>query len=322
MFWAKFLVVPIALAMCVGVTDQIDPDYNGEVDLISGEAVTESDDGEINSPYVAIPMDNGGANAVYDMKNAVYRYTCPGCHNTIVSTIADGLLTNSKVSISHEKGEPLKLFRNGEEVDNADLSNISAPGRYSVVVTGVNVEHSIMSFSIAGKKSSEYTDYRLPSGFDFTEVVYNDEKMELKDLSKVELSEDGKYEIAYRCIATGVRYNLELNVDHTPPQFTLQGVSDYSAGGPVTIVDEDKSDSITVLFNDGGAQKAPSDGVLTAPGRYTVIVTDDAGNTVSEDFEIRFYLNVQGWIFALLLIAAIVAVIVFMKYSKKNLRVR
>lgn len=321
MIWTKLLVMPIALAMCVGVTDGIDPNYEGEVDMISGEAVTETDNGNTSGQYVTIPMDNGGTYAVYDMKESVYKYTCPGCQNTIKSTIADGLLTNANVSVTHEKGEPLKLFRNGVEVDDANLTKISAPGNYAIVVTGVNVEHRIMGFTIIGEKTGGLKSYTLPSGFDFVQVVHDGKDVAIDNPSVVNTESDGLYELTYRCIATGMRYNIELNIDNTPPVFTLEGVENMSAGGPVKIVDEEKNDSIVVRFNDENVN-TPNDMVLTAPGNYTVIVTDNAGNSVTEQFEIRFYLNVQGWIFALLLVATVAAVLIFMKYSKKNLRVR
>lgn len=65
-----------------------------------------------------------------------------------------------------------------------------------------------------------------------------------------------------------------------------------------------------------------NDHVIRSPGKYVVTVTDDAGNSVTEKFEIKFYLNEQGWIFGLLILTIIVMAIVYMIMSKKKLRVR
>ena len=51
-------------------------------------------------------------------------------------------------------------------------------------------------------------------------------------------------------------------------------------------------------------------------------VTDDAGNSIVESFEIQFYLNYQGLLFGLLFLAVIGAAIAYMVWSRKNLRVR
>ena len=64
------------------------------------------------------------------------------------------------------------------------------------------------------------------------------------------------------------------------------------------------------------------DYVIRSPGKYVVTVTDDAGNSVSEKFEIKFYLNEQGWFFGLLILTIIVLAVVYMIMSKKKLRVR
>lgn len=335
MFWGHLLAIPIALSLCAGVADNIASDYNGEIDMITGEAVTETADGEENGQFVNLPRDNNGNNVIYDMKNAIYKYSCPLCHNTVTSTVANGMITTSKVRITHEKGEVLKLFRNGDEVKDPDLNNIAAPGKYTIVVQGSNIQHQLIGFSIAASKTGSFTQYTLPAGFEYVRITYNDEEQEINDTKKVTFFRDetdkegkkttvyldGDYGLTYRCVATGVRYELDLTIDHTPPEFTVEGVDGSTAGGAVRIVDEDPNDSITVMFNNEKIS-TPKDGVLSTPGKYTVIVTDDADNSVTKDFEIRFYLNISGWIFVLLVVLFAIAVVVFMKYSKKSLKVR
>jgi len=127
--------------------------------------------------------------------------------------------------------------------------------------------------------------------------------------------------MTYRCNLTGIDYGLEVEIDHTPPSFTLDGVTDGSARGPVTVKDYSKDDSFRVLLN-GENYKFPADGVLSLPGTYELTASDDAGNTVTEKFEIKFYLNYQGLLFGLLFLAVAAAAIGYMIWSRKKLRVR
>ncbi|MBP5265623.1 MAG: hypothetical protein J6Z06_02230, partial [Lachnospiraceae bacterium] len=80
-------------------------------------------------------------------------------------------------------------------------------------------------------------------------------------------------------------------------------------------------DRVTVTFN-GDDVHAPANGIFRSVGKYVVVVTDDAGNAITEEFTIRMYLNMQGGIFIALAIAVFVGAGVYMYVSRKRLRVR
>lgn len=172
------------------------------------------------------------------------------------------------------------------------------------------------------KKTGALTVFQVPSGFSLVNVLLNDEKQQYSlSANAVDLKEDGEYVINYRCEAIGINYTFEITVDHTPPQVTFEGLKKGVAKNPVTLNGVEKTDTIKVLRDDQ-EMNISKDHILRSPGKYVVTVTDDAGNSITEKFEIKFYLNEQGWVFGLIIVAIIVSAVIYMIMSKKKLRVR
>ena len=116
-------------------------------------------------------------------------------------------------------------------------------------------------------------------------------------------------------------FGLKLVIDHTPPQVVFEGVENGEARGPVKITGLEKSDTIE-LTRDGKKVSFSLDNTLRSPGDYVAIITDDAGNSVTEKFTIGMYLNYQGLLFGLLAIAVIAAAAIYMYLARKRLKVR
>ena len=152
-------------------------------------------------------------------------------------------------------------------------------------------------------------------------VVLDDAVQTLALRDSIDMRKEGKYQITYRCAATAIDYNLNLTVDHTPPQIVLEGVANGVASNPVKIQGISSGDSVS-LYREGQKIPVPEEDTLKSPGKYRLSVTDDAGNTTTVEFEIQFYLNMQGLIFTLLVVGVIIATAVYMYTSKKRLRVR
>ncbi len=314
MLAAKLLSLLIALPMSVSTVGGVDMGYEGEVDIYSGDPV----EGEEYQEQQTISLADGG---IYDRESHMFVYTVSGGTSTVTSSVADGMITTSAVSIDLSGAGDARLYLNGEEVDDALYSNITDIGMYSLVVSGNDVSNQLLSFSIVPEVTGMIDSYKLPLGFDLQEVAVDGEIKTIDDVSKVDMTEDGEYLITYRCNLTGIDYGLDVVIDHTPPTLTLEGLKDGRAGGPVTIKDPGEDDKYSITLN-GEKLKYPSDGELTQPGDYVVTVTDTAGNTVTESFEIGFYLNSQGLWFGILFLLVIVTAIGYMIWSRKKLRVR
>lgn len=315
MVLCKLLALPVALALFSASYD-VDMDYEGEVNIFTGEPIG-SEDGTEEKHDVKLSDDG-----VYDYEQNTYTYFVPGDEKmSVTSSVPNKMITTDSVSLSVEGGVTALVYRDGEMLEEVDLSDIEDPGNYAVVASGAESEYQILAFTIIPEKTGMISSYQLPEGFEVTEVTIDDKEQKISNKSMVKMKDDGTYVIYYRCRTTGMEYGLKVEIDHTPPSVEIEGLKNGKARSAVTVTGMDDDDSYW-LEKDGEEYKLPKDGVLKMPGKYELSVTDDAGNTVEEKFEIQFYLDRQGIIFGAIALAVIVGGIVFMIYSRKKLRVR
>lgn len=313
MLAAALIALPAALLMSVSTVGGVDMDYEGEVDIYSGSPIAE--ESEVKQ---ATALADGG---MYDSSAQMFIYTVPGGNQAVYSSVANEMITTASVNLSTDEGISARLYLDGEEQKDADISNISAPGKYSLVVYGNDVEYRILSFTIVTEKTGAIDFYQLPVGFDVTEVSVSGQLREKNDTGRVDMSQEGDYLITYRCNLIDLYYTLNVTIDHTPPKVTYEGVKDGTAKGPVTMKGLKKSDTVEIKCN-GQDFTTPEDNVIDVPGKYEVTVTDEAGNSVTDKFEIKFFMNFQGVLFGLLFVAVIGTAAGYMIWSRKRLKVR
>ncbi len=313
---AAMLLIPV-LAVSGGVQMQMDMDYTGAVDQNTGAPLeSDTDDPEVGAAYVNLP--DGG---IYNRQEHTFVYSAPGSSFTIRSSVAGDMITTEAVSIKVDEGLNTALYLNSREVTDANLDNITAPGSYTVVAKGSENDQQLMAFTIVSKITGDIDRYKLPSGFTVSSIVYEGEEADVSDKHEVDLSGEGRYQIRYRCIPTGIEYMLDVEMDHTAPEFTLSGVENGMARGPVTLEGVEKDDTVAVTFN-GEEANLPLGGVFKNVGRYKITVTDKAGNNREESFTIRMYLNYQSIIFFILAVGIIAGTVTFMVLTRNNMRIR
>ena len=290
-----------AFFMPVYAATDVNIDYEGEIDPYTGEPVNSS---SANEQIVTVMTG-----VSYDRKSHMFVYSVPNTDYVISCSVASGMVTTETVSLSVPSDLTATLYKNGESVDKTDLTKIKDEGAYSLVLSGNDSKCTLFVFQV-------------PSGFSLVDVMIDDEKQPYSvGANIVDMQKEGKYVIDYRCTSIEVNFNLSVTIDHTPPEVTFEGIKNGIAKNPVSIKGVEKSDTVKVL-RDGEKINLSKDLVIRSPGKYVVTVTDDAGNSVSEKFEIKFYLNEQGWFFGVLILTIIVLAVVYMIMSRKKLRVR
>ena len=258
-------------------------------------------------------------NTYYDsIEKAFLDYVNATASQAVRSNVADGMITEQAVSVKADAGVTLEVYLNGERLQSISGGTFQTPGEYVVMYVGGSISERLFSFTIVPKLCNSVTSYALPAGFEFTEASLNEESIPFEK-NYIKLTDEGEYNIHYRCIKTNVSYQLLLKTDFTGPVLSLKNVKDGKAQGPVDI-SEAKNAAYISIYHDG--EKISRRDVLTESGEYYIELADEAGNKTTYSFTILIYFDGNSWLFFLLIIGSCVAVIIYLVHSRKHLRVR
>ena len=113
------VMLSVSAALPVFAATDVNIDYEGEIDPITGEPVTE----EKTANNQIVTMITGVS---YDRKNHKYLYSVPNSTETISCSVADGMVTTDKVYLSVPSDIHVDLYKNGvkygEEEDEKEGS--------------------------------------------------------------------------------------------------------------------------------------------------------------------------------------------------------
>ena len=315
----------IALLMCGAILALVAP-WSG--------LIAKADNEEVRlDPFTGLPVDENplsyddanqsrkqiSGNMYYDYNYGCFVYLVGNGLYEITSNVADGMIVNEAVVISAPAEILLIVYQDGNEIP-FDGSEIRSTGEYTVMASVDGNVKTVMSFTIVGAATGKIVGFTIPDGFYIKSATCEGQNVPMTS-SYISMSEEGQYSIQYACEKTDLNYFLNVRIDHTPPQVTLEGVKeDGKARGPVTITGLEESDRIAV-YKDGEMLKAVSN-KLTQSGRYEVTVTDNAENSATYNFTIMIYLDINGVVFFLVIALVIGAVVAYILIQRKHLKVR
>jgi len=287
--------------------------YTGPLDIVTGQPASQSTDSDSGQ---LVQLGNGVS---YDRYSR--RYIFPVGNSRILCSVADGMVVTDGVVLSKDGEMNISVFRNGEEMSEIP-SEITSVGDYVVVTGNGSSKNQLLSFQIVNSVTGRLKEYILPTGFTVQSVRRDGESLSHGNGS-VKFDEEGEYIVDYICNANSVEYTLKVRIDLTPPQITFSGLDeDNEARGPVTINGLEKTDSISIIFDGEESVSLDEDNQVSETGRYHVVVTDEAGNSIEKDFEILLYLNFNATMFIIAFLLVIVGVCTALLISRKRLRVR
>lgn len=288
-------------------------DYTGEVDLYTGEPVSNTSTAT-TSGRVSITDS-----CQYDFDLHWFCYPANG--GTFYCSAADGMVTTSEVTFAIGGEFNLAIYKDGVALNGIPKS-VSEPGNYTAITWDDNTESQLMSFQIIKKTTGRISQYVMPEGFSVSEVALNG-VTQPKTFGIVDMTEDGYYEIRYLCNATGITYTLVATMDHIPPQITYEGLDKKDiAHGPVTLKGFQDGDTISITMNKNTKTSLKTGNKLTEPAKYRVVVYDEAGNSAVKEFEILIYFNIKSVFLLIAFVVIIIGVFVALYITRKNLRVR
>lgn len=229
---------------------------------------------------------------------------------TFRSGVPEFMITTQPVKLELEEGSDCKIYRGEEEIETEGVKALDLYGTYRLV-SG--------EYEFAFEISNGYTNqdaFRSPVGTKITEARFQDTVMEVTDSSLLPMEEDGKYAITMAGDG-GERLTVILTRDTVAPEVS---VNLQRQQAEISYLAQDIAE--ITLSKDGKAPEAFRGTIITSPGRYTLTVTDRAGNATESEFRLRFHLNFYALAAILLVIAGIAAVAVLLFRKKKNLTVR
>ena len=280
-----------ALTLLTMMASAVQLGYDGPVDSVTGEP---SESGSIDAYSDQVRVSD---TVYYDRNRMGYLYTAAG-NARVLSSVVDGMVVQDVVRLEPDEGLNLTLYKDGTVMEDVDLTHINETGDYvAQVTTGSGQTQRVLSFTIVGNATGRLTGYTMPSGF----------------------TEEGLYEVTYRCPRNGLDYKLNVLIDFTPPVLALEAVENGRARGPVSLEDLEEGAYISVYYND---KQIPYQQVLEDSGDYHVLVMDQAGNLSEYYFTILIYFDLNSLVFMAMVVGVLAAVGIYLWLSRKRLKIR
>jgi hypothetical protein len=293
---------------------QGDINYVGEVDPETGYGYDSPDLGSRISITDSMLYDGAKGWFVYPI----------GANSELSCIAADGMLLTDAVTLYTTGNPELSVYRDGEEVDLSRGSTLKEPGEYTIYL-GSSTGTRICGFTILPEITNRVHGYTVPEGFAVRELVRDGEQQGF-DRYYADMEAEGEYEITTRCLQADRIYTFHVTIDRTPPELVLSGNvgEDGRVRGPVTVSNVEEDTTLT-LERDGKTEKlAVDDGTaeIRDTGSYRLVATDAAGNSSSYQFTILIYLDSNAFLFVLLTVAILAAVVFYAMWKRKKFRVR
>jgi len=279
------------------------------IDPSTGEILSEDGD---TSNLTVVKLTS---NCSYNKSLGCYVYsTGIGDGFNVNSTVYGGMLTTNAVSIEPMASAKITVYRDGELVEPSEYLNMNEPGSY--IVRDNNNDTELLRFTIVNQITGAVSFYDVPTIFTVSTIHYNGERI-ITGGNYIDFSQEGSYEINYRCPDTNASYGLYLQIDHTAPELMIYGVADGVARSTVTFGETEAYSSLVIQKD--GEYIARSEELKEA-GDYVITYTDEAGNSSVYAFTMLIFLDGGAWMFVAMLLGIIVAGVAFMFYERKHLR--
>lgn len=335
------LLLAAALLPALSLSALAAPEEDG-VDIPEAEVSAASGTADIGysgalDPLTGLPAGSrltGNTADYYTLKSGAYGYDLSrGVYVnelgalSFTSSIPNGALLNAgeqTVSFSIPAGLSAVLYRSGNAVADADLSNITEAGSYLLEVTSSGSGESVsFPFRLLGELTGNVSEISLPAGFSFTYLRLNGEEQTTEYDNYTPLNVDGEYEFGWACKDIGRYYTTHFTLDTVPPTLALPEVVNGEAHAAVTLTDLEEGAHIVLTEKKSGETSTIlfADTEIRDAGTYHLTVYDRTGNSTAYDFTIHVYFNISALAAIALALAGIAGLVGYSRYIRRNPRV-
>lgn len=301
------------------------PDYPENPDTPSGgeqpSAPQEEQNGDALRDETEIPYGAGSASLLkqYASSTRIRVETERGIE--FYTNIPAGMKTTRDVEFTFIDSVSCKLIKDGQEVQYKVGSRVQEKGDYTLQIFDGGTENpATFGFTVIGSAVNLITEYSVPEGCKIESATFNGIDVRTPE-NNIELGAEGKY--TFRIACGNYTFDEAFTLDNVPPEFSLIGIDEEGEahGGSVTIeLLSDDIDHFDVVLN--GELQTKKSVVLTEPGIYTVTVYDKAGNFTTKTFEIIYRMDGMAVVTIVLLVAIVVAGVVFFIMTRKKFIIR
>lgn len=237
------------------------------------------------------------------------------------TNVPAGMKTTRDVEFTFIDSVTCKLIKNGQEVQYRVGSKIQEKGDYTLQIFDGGTENpATFSFSVIGSAVNLITEYSVPESCKIENATFNGIDIRTPE-NNIELGAEGKY--TFRVACGNYTFDEAFTLDNVPPEFSLIGVDEEGEAhsGKVSIeLLSDDIDHYDIMLN--GELLTKKSVELTEPGVYMVTVYDKAGNSTAKTFEILYRMDGMAIVTVVLLIAVVVAGVVFFIMTRRKFIIR
>ena len=321
--WIKAALAALLCAALSAGAHAADPSYSGRIDPETGAALDVRGplDGSENDGRVYV-----SSGVYYDYSAHRFIYSLGGTAGEVSCSAADGMvLSGEKVSLSVSQDAPVTVYWNGQELAGTP-SEVGDVGEYTIATQAEGRARQLLRFTIVGSSTNALENFTAPDGFYIEEAARDEEDVRL-DRYSVNMSAEGDYHIVCTCSATGISYTLDVAIDRTPPELTLSGRFDDEMRTRSAVTFDGLQPGDTIRVTNTGEAVSPelndsgTGGTFYDTGSYTLTVYDAAGNSTTYEFVILTYFNGTSLMFFALVLLVIAAVLVYVRFKRKNLKI-
>ncbi|MCR5637775.1 MAG: hypothetical protein K6F97_02935 [Lachnospiraceae bacterium] len=267
-----------------------------------------------------------GLKSGYDYNSGYYKHTLMN-GMSFYTDVPQGMTTRRPVMVRAEEGITLTVYKDGVLYENESGETFSEIGSYMVYPSADDVfyyeayqeKSPYFSFKIIASSVNDLSVVNAPEGF-LIEGVYlsgaNCKSAKIYEGKTAMLLEDGTYRIVFGSEDQSIE--LEFTLDRERPRIYLEIKKNLA-----TIAYYSSDVSNTTVYR---GNQLVSDGsvvdTIDKSGKYTLYISDVAGNSIASSFTVKFGLNLMGIVALLIIILAIVGIYFYLKRLNSKVKVR
>ena len=293
-------------------------EYNGKIDATTGESVV-GDAVNVGEDYFILKRNE----LAYNVRKHQY-HILAGDRGIYCNVPSDAVLSSGRtIQFTPEEGVSVEVYRNGKMVEDTRQTEFEEAGEYLITMHNhAEARERSVRIVILNEQVNDLKEFRLPQGFEYTEVSLDGVKKSLSYNNYFDFLEEGHYKLQWENSRIHQTFVTEFILDMTAPTLRLPEVRSGAAAGKVSFTDMEEGAYVRWIRDskEEGRIEDPSE-VLSKKGNYVMRVYDQAGNYTEYAFTLEGYFDVNAVLAILFVVALICGGFFYCRRLRRNMRV-